>query len=611
MGEATNVAAADGLHIAPGVTLPIDYVTQTAAILAQRRKGKTYTAAVIAEELAGARLPWVALDPTGAWWGLRSSADGLHAGLPVVVLGGQHGDLPLDRYAGAAIADLVLDHPGWYVLDLSLLEGRPAEREFATAFGQRLHRRKMQPGMDFPLHLFIDEADMFVPQEKETKADVALLAAYQGIVRRGGLHGLGCTLISQRPALVNKNVLTQLDILILLRLVAGNDQDAVSKNYVSRFLDKIRAAEVMDSLATLPVGTAWFLEPGADPPLAVRQPVRARRTFNSSATPKAGEQRVEPQVFAEVDLDAIALQMAEAVERVLEDDPAHLRRQIGVERSRRATLERDLSELAAEVLALTEEASRPTISDEQIEAVREIVEALGEHVENLKPTVDAALAGARELLAPLEVAYVPASVPVEPKEVPAPAAVAALVERSAAGIIADQEARRREPTNGDAKLKAGARRMVVALARLHPTPLTRVQLGTLADISPNSGTFSDYKSALVRAGLIADDGGRILLTAAGAKYAGPDLGVGAPSPRELKEMWSGKFKAGARRMLDELFDVHPRGLTRDELGERAEIARNSGTFSDYLSALRRNYVIEERDGQIYAGAALFIGADRG
>jgi DNA helicase HerA-like ATPase len=227
------MGASHQLRIAEGFTLGDDFVTKTAAIVAQRRKGKTYTACVIAEELVEAGLPWVALDPTGAWWGMRASADGKSAGLPVVVLGGSHGDAPLERSAGRAVADLVVEHPGWYVLDLSLFESKAAEREFSADFAEALYRRKGAPGRDFPLHLFVDEADMFVPQDRE-QGDARMLGAFQSIVRRGGLRGLGTTLISQRPALVNKSVLVQLDMLIVLRLVAGNDQDYVKKNYFER-----------------------------------------------------------------------------------------------------------------------------------------------------------------------------------------------------------------------------------------------------------------------------------------------------------------------------------------------------------------------------------------
>ena len=68
------------LNIAPDLNLASDVVTQTFAILAIRRVGKTYTASVIAEEMMKAGLPFVALDPIGAWWGLRAGADGKHEG---------------------------------------------------------------------------------------------------------------------------------------------------------------------------------------------------------------------------------------------------------------------------------------------------------------------------------------------------------------------------------------------------------------------------------------------------------------------------------------------------------------------------------------------------
>jgi len=70
------------LKIATGLDLPIDTVTQTFAILARKGAGKTYTGMVMTEEMVDAGLQMVVLDPLGAWWGLRSSADGTKPGLP-------------------------------------------------------------------------------------------------------------------------------------------------------------------------------------------------------------------------------------------------------------------------------------------------------------------------------------------------------------------------------------------------------------------------------------------------------------------------------------------------------------------------------------------------
>lgn len=83
-------------------TLPLDYVTQSATILAKRGAGKTYTTAVITEQLLECGQIPVIIDPTGAHWGLKSSADGTKPGYPVYVFGGDHADPP---YGGGLAVD--------------------------------------------------------------------------------------------------------------------------------------------------------------------------------------------------------------------------------------------------------------------------------------------------------------------------------------------------------------------------------------------------------------------------------------------------------------------------------------------------------------------------
>ncbi len=77
-----------GLQLGPGLTLPIEAVTQTFAIVAMRGAGKTCLAKVLVESMLAASLRVCVLDPLGVFWGLRSSADGKHPGEPVVIFGG-------------------------------------------------------------------------------------------------------------------------------------------------------------------------------------------------------------------------------------------------------------------------------------------------------------------------------------------------------------------------------------------------------------------------------------------------------------------------------------------------------------------------------------------
>src|SRR5690348_189566 len=114
-------------------TLPLDLVTRTLACVAIRGWGKTVAATVIAEAMCEAGLPWVAIDPVGVWWGLRCNPDGSPGGYPVLVLGGQHGDLPLSKDMGRKVADAILEENISCVLDLKS-ESKNVVRYFVTEF---------------------------------------------------------------------------------------------------------------------------------------------------------------------------------------------------------------------------------------------------------------------------------------------------------------------------------------------------------------------------------------------------------------------------------------------------------------------------------------------
>lgn len=97
------------LHLSERLSISLEAVTQTFAVLGMRGSGKTHLASVLAEELLAAGQPLVAIDPTGAWWGLRSSANGREPGYPVVVFGGDHADVPLAESAGELIAQTIVE----------------------------------------------------------------------------------------------------------------------------------------------------------------------------------------------------------------------------------------------------------------------------------------------------------------------------------------------------------------------------------------------------------------------------------------------------------------------------------------------------------------------
>jgi len=127
---------------------------------------------------------------------LHASADGKSDGYPVVIFGGDHADVPLEETAGSLIADVLATQRISAVLDLSTLS-KSGPRRFATDLLERLYHRNRQP-----LHVVIDEADLLAPQRVLSGGE-RLLGAMSDLVRRGRVHGLGATLVTQRPATLN------------------------------------------------------------------------------------------------------------------------------------------------------------------------------------------------------------------------------------------------------------------------------------------------------------------------------------------------------------------------------------------------------------------------
>ena len=176
-----------------------------------------------------------------------------------------------------------------------------------------------------PLHLVLDEADAFAPQ-RPLPGQQRLLGAVEDLVRRGRARGIGVTLVSQRAAVLNKDVLTQAEVLVALRTIAPQDRDAIDAWIKVHGMPGQRE-ELMASLPALPIGTAWFWSPGwLDAFQQVR--VRRRETFDSSATPKVGQQPQAPKRLAEVDLEQLRRRIAATLEKAKAEDPRELRRRI-------------------------------------------------------------------------------------------------------------------------------------------------------------------------------------------------------------------------------------------------------------------------------------------
>ena len=72
-------------------------------------------------------------------------------------------------------------------------------------------------------------------------------------------------------------------------------------------------------------------------------------------------------------------------------------------------------------------------------------------------------------------------------------------------------------------------------------------------------------------------------------------------------MWRGKFLAGERKMFDVLISRYPESISKEELGKETGYEASGGTFSTYLSTLRKNQLatVEKKTDMVKAADTLF------
>ncbi|MGC2521411.1 MAG: hypothetical protein WA417_02075, partial [Stellaceae bacterium] len=338
-------AAAIGDDVLPAA-LPADALDDRIAIIGTAGSGKTYAAKGFVEWLleTGARVAIV--DPLGVWWGLRASANGGAAGYPIVVFGGRHADVPITAEMGAALGRLIAGQALACVVDLSELGSNASRRRFMAAFAEALYEANEEP-----LHLVLDEADLWAPQ-RPIKGWEGLLGHIEEIVRRGRVRGFIPWLITQRPAVVHKDVLSQADILIAMKLTASQDRDAVG-GWIEGQADRQEGKRILGDLPRLPRGEGYLWAPGRG--ILERAAFPAIRTFDSSRTPQRGERLAVPRTLAAVDLTAIVADLAAVESENPQEPKTPPRRRSNEDRQRQAQLERELAEAKVRIVDLEQQ----------------------------------------------------------------------------------------------------------------------------------------------------------------------------------------------------------------------------------------------------------------
>ncbi|MHB2037344.1 MAG: ATP-binding protein, partial [Nitrososphaerales archaeon] len=227
--------------------------TGRTCVIGSSGSGKSYTVGVICEELCKAKVPFAIIDLEGEYSGLKEKYE-------VIWVGDDEGcDLMWSKKVDLKqLARYAPDCPP-IILDVSEVH-RPREKvnEFLIALYSEISKRRT------PYLVILEEADRFSPQSGGER-----LPIIDEIARRGRKRGLGLMICTQRPSLVDKNILSQCSNQLIGKLVIKNDLNSVAQFFSGR--------DAPNVLTSLKPGEFFALGGLSPEPAKVKMRVRETR----------------------------------------------------------------------------------------------------------------------------------------------------------------------------------------------------------------------------------------------------------------------------------------------------------------------------------------------
>jgi len=304
------------------VDLPVvELLTGRGFVTGKSGAGKSNSASVITEKLLDNGFGMLIVDIDGEYYGLKEEYEILHAG------DDEECDIRVTVEHAEKIASLALEQNVPVILDVSSFLDEDEARELLTEVARHLFAKAKKQKQ--PFLLLVEEVHEYIPQKGSVGECGQMLIK---ISKRGRKHGLGVMGVSQRPADVKKDFITQCDWLVWHRLTWNNDTKVVS-----RVLDN----DYADAVEDLDDGEAFLVTDWAES--VERVQFHRKQTFDAGATPGLDDfERPDLKSVSEdlvSELEAISDEQAERESRIEE-----LREELDRKNSRIAELETELED---------------------------------------------------------------------------------------------------------------------------------------------------------------------------------------------------------------------------------------------------------------------------
>ena len=302
------------------VSLPVvELLTGRGFVTGKSGSGKSNSASVVAEQLLDSGFGLFIVDIDGEYYGLKEEYEILHAGAD------EECDIQVTTDHAERLAVLALEQNVPIILDVSSYLDESEAEAMLTAVARSLFAKGKKQKQ--PFLLLVEEIHEYIPEQGSVGECGRTLIK---IGKRGRKHGLGLCGISQRPADVKKEFITQCDWLLWHRLTWQND---------TRVVRRILDGEYADAVEHLDDGEGFLVTDWTDDVRRVQ--FYRKQTFDAGATP--GLEDVERPDLKSVSEDLVS-ELAEITDAASarEDRIAELESTLEQRETRIEELEREL-----------------------------------------------------------------------------------------------------------------------------------------------------------------------------------------------------------------------------------------------------------------------------
>lgn len=366
------------LQLFEGDPLPLELLGLSTIGYGLPGSGKSTFARRLAEQAHLAGIRFCIVDPKGDSYGITNSADGRGAGLPVVIFGGDHAHLPLEAGMGSALGSTLARLPQSTILDLGRMDPLEHPRLLGPFFKALFDHNEQ------PILLICDEAQNYAGvvakdaslDKEDVRARRQCLGAIVRIAKEGRRRSIGRVFITQRAPGLHVDIRELADSIAAFQMTGQNELDRV-RSWLGNVLRGKELEATMLRVPLLEDGSCIFASSNKLMRQCTERRVLRPITFDSSATPKIGERRLEPEKISAPDLKSLRAALAGAVERAENEDPELLRRRLS-ELERELTAERSKERAPAPAKIERIEVDVPFFDEPSFHALfEEVVDELG------------------------------------------------------------------------------------------------------------------------------------------------------------------------------------------------------------------------------------------